>query len=168
MRLKIQQLLKVYFDRDPCTGINPDASVAYGASAQSAVLTGVQSEKTDNIVLLDVCPLSLGIETAGELMTVLIPRNTTIPSKKEQTFSTFSDNQPSATNPVKYAKVENPQGYLDLVVNKSKNGKALRISNSKGSVNIAVDNVDALIDALISVQEFGVKTSVDELPTYQG
>lgn len=94
---KIQQLLKEYFDRDPCTGINPDESVAYGASVQSAVLTGVQSEKTDNIVLLDVCPLSLGIETAGELMTVLIPRNTTIPSKKEQTFSTFSDNQPSAT-----------------------------------------------------------------------
>lgn len=94
---KIQQLLKEYFNKDPCTGINPDESVAYGAAIQSAVLTGVQSEKTDNIVLLDVCPLSLGIETAGELMTVLIPRNTTIPSKKEQTFSTYSDNQPSAT-----------------------------------------------------------------------
>ena len=76
-------------------------------------------------------------------------------------------NQPSIANPVKFAKVENPQGYLDLVVNKSKNGKALRISNTKGSVNIAVENVDALIDALINVQEYGIKTSVDELPTYQ-
>lgn len=94
---KIQNMLKDYFGKDPCNGINPDESVAYGASIQAAILTGVQSDKTDSIVLLDVCPLSLGIETAGEMMTVLIPRNTTIPAKKTQTFSTFSDNQPSAT-----------------------------------------------------------------------
>jgi molecular chaperone DnaK (HSP70) len=94
---KIQSMLKEYFGKDPCTGINPDESVAYGGAIQAAILSGVQSDKTDNIVLLDVCPLSLGIETAGEMMTVLIPRNTTIPSKKTQTFSTFSDNQPSAT-----------------------------------------------------------------------
>jgi len=94
---KIQSMLKDYFGKDPCTGINVDEAVAVGASIQSAILTGIQSEKTDNIVLLDVCPLSLGIETAGDMMTVLIPRNTTIPAKKTQTFSTFSDNQPSAT-----------------------------------------------------------------------
>lgn len=94
---KIQSLLREYFGKDPCTGINPDECVAYGAAVQAAVLTGVRSEKTDNIVLLDVCPLSLGIETSGNMMTVLIPRNTTIPVKKTQTFSTFSDNQPSAT-----------------------------------------------------------------------
>jgi len=94
---KIQSLLKDYFGKDPCSGINPDESVAYGAAIQAAVLSGVKSEKTDNIVLLDVCPLSLGIETSGNIMTVLIPRNTTIPTKKTQTFSTFSDNQPSAT-----------------------------------------------------------------------
>lgn len=94
---KIQNLLKEYFGKDPCTGINPDECVAVGAAIQAAILTGVKSEKTDNIVLLDVCPLSLGIETAGDIMTVLIPRNTTIPTKKTQTFSTFSDNQPSAT-----------------------------------------------------------------------
>jgi len=94
---KIQSMLKDYFGKDPCTGINPDESVAYGGAIQAAILSGVQSDKTDNIVLLDVCPLSLGIETAGEMMTVLIPRNTTIPAKKTQTFSTFSDNQPSAT-----------------------------------------------------------------------
>jgi len=94
---KIQQLLKEYFGKDPCTGINPDECVAYGAAIQAAVLTGVRSNKTDNIVLLDVCPLSLGIETSGNVMTVLIPRNTTIPAKKTQTFSTYSDSQPSAT-----------------------------------------------------------------------
>lgn len=94
---KIQQMLRDYFGKDPCSGINPDEAVAYGAAIQAAVLTGVQSSKTDNIVLLDVCPLSLGIETAGDMMTVLIPRNTTIPTKKTQVFSTYSDNQPSAT-----------------------------------------------------------------------
>lgn len=94
---KIQQMLRDYFGKEPCSGINPDECVAYGAAVQAAVLTGVQSDKTDNIVLLDVCPLSLGIETSGNVMTVLIPRNTTIPAKKTQTFSTYSDNQPSAT-----------------------------------------------------------------------
>lgn len=94
---KIQSMLKDYFGKDPCTGVNVDEAVAVGASIQSAILTGVQSEKTDNIVLLDVCPLSLGIETSGNISTVLIPRNTTIPAKKTQSFSTYSNDQPSAT-----------------------------------------------------------------------
>lgn len=94
---KIQAMLHDFFGKEPCAGINPDECVAYGAAVQAAVLTGVQSDKTDSLLLLDVCPLSLGIETSGNVMTVLIPRNTTIPAKKTQTFSTFSDNQPSAT-----------------------------------------------------------------------
>jgi heat shock 70kDa protein 1/2/6/8 len=117
---KIQAMLSDYFNNKAlCKSINPDEAIAYGAAIQASILSGNDNSLTKDLLLLDVTPLSLGIETAGEIMTTLISRNTSVPTKKTQVFSTYADNQEAVTLNVfegerQFVRDNNKLGTFDL------------------------------------------------------
>uniref|UniRef100_A0A7P0TB36 Endoplasmic reticulum chaperone BIP n=1 Tax=Homo sapiens TaxID=9606 RepID=A0A7P0TB36_HUMAN len=143
---KIQQLVKEFFNgKEPSRGINPDEAVAYGAAVQAGVLSGDQD--TGDLVLLDVCPLTLGIETVGGVMTKLIPRNTVVPTKKSQIFSTASDNQPTVTIKVYEVTFEiDVNGILRVTAEDKGTGNKNKITITNDQNRLTPEEIERMVN----------------------
>jgi L1 cell adhesion molecule like protein len=158
---KIQQLLKEMFRvngevKEPCKSINPDEAVAYGAAVQAAILNFEGDKKIEDLLLLDVMPFSLGIETKGGVMSVLIPKNTMIPTKKENVFSTVSRNQDSVS--IKVYEGEHAKTEDNFFLGKFELSGCFSTPRDVPNINVCFDvDVDGILEVTVEDETKGLK-----------